>query len=294
MLVTMTGTSSDDEQEQAHDLSPYELLRLEKIRRNQAKLEALGLGSGSIGTLAGVAPKKKKVGNKQQKKRSRSTNADRRRQQPTRSSQRLRDIKETHSSPTSVSSNVHTAAAAADINTTDNVAKEEEDDGPQVIDYDYLPKEPDELDDDEFQVYTSLRAWRLRRKNELEVEPYKICQNRTLCELIRRVRNDPSWGALVVAAEGEGGLPSEKRRRSEEDVAADLIECWGLGPSKVAGDGFGPEMMAVIAEEKNCKLLKASRAQSSQSSDDAGTTSQYGGNCGGSQCQASGGVEGPE
>lgn len=273
----MTGTSSDDEQEQAHDLSPYELLRLEKIRRNQAKLEALGLGGGSIGTLAGVAPKKKKVGNKQQKKRSRSTNADRRRQQPTRSSKRLRDIKETHSSPTSVSSDVHAAAAAGDINTrtTDNVAKEEEDGGPQVIDYDYLPKEPDELDDDEFQVYTSLRAWRLRRKNELEVEPYKICQNRTLCELIRRVRNDPSWGALVVAAEGEGGPPSEKkRRRTEEDVAADLIECWGLGPSKVAGDGFGPEMMAVIAEEKNCKLLKASRAQSSQSSDDAGTTSQ--------------------
>ena len=277
MTMTMTGTSSDDEQEQAHDLSPYELLRLEKIRRNQAKLEALGLGGGSIGTLAGVAPKKKKKNNKQQqKKRSRSTNADRRRQQPTRSSKRLRDIKETHSSPTSVSSNVHTADAAADINKIDNNVKEE-DDGPQVIDYDYLPKEPDELDDDEFQVYTSLRAWRLRRKNELEVEPYKICQNRTLCELIRRVRNDPSWGALVVAAEGEGegGLPSEKkRRRSEEDVAADLIECWGLGPSKVAGDGFGPEMMAVIAEEKNCKLLKASRAQSSQSSDDAGTTSQ--------------------
>ena len=273
MLVTMTGTSSDDEQEQAHDLSPYELLRLEKIRRNQAKLEALGLGGGSIGTLAGVAPKKKKVGNKQQKKRSRSTNADRRRQQPTRSSQRLRDIKETHSSPTSVSSNVHTADAAADINKIDNNVKEE-DDGPQVIDYDYLPKEPDELDDDEFQVYTSLRAWRLRRKNELEVEPYKICQNRTLCELIRRVRNDPSWGALVVAAEGEGGPPSEKRRRSEEDVAADLIECWGLGPSKVAADGFGPEIMAVIAEEANAKLLEASRAQSSQSSDDSGTTSQ--------------------
>ena len=262
MLVTMAGTS-DDEQEQApHDLSPYELLRLEKIRRNQARLEALGLGGGSIGTLAGVAPKKKKDSKQQKKKRSRSTNADRRRrQQPTRSSKRLRDMKETHSSsPKSVSSNVD---AAGDNNTTDNnVAKEEDGGLPQVIDYDYLPKEPDELDDDEFQVYTSLRAWRLRRKNELEVEPYKICQNRTLCELIRRVRNDPKWGALVVAAEDEGGPSSEERRRSEEDVAADLIECWGLGPSKVAADGFGPEMMAVISDEKNCKLLEASRAQS--------------------------------
>jgi len=258
MLVTMTGTSDDEQEAQPHDLSPYELLRLEKIRRNQARLEALGLGGGSIGTLAGVAPKKKKDSKQQKKKRSRSTNADRRRrQQPTRSSKRLRDMKETHSSsPTSVSSNVDAAGE------TDNDVKEEEDDGPQVIDYDYLPKEPDELDDDEFQVYTSLRTWRLRRKNELEVEPYKICQNRTLCELIRRVRNDPSWGSLVVAAEGEGGPSSEKKKRSEEDVAADLIECWGLGPSKVAADGFGPEMMAVISDEKNCKLLEASRAQS--------------------------------
>ena len=49
--------SDDEEQEeqQPHDLSPYELLRLEKIRRNQAKLEALGLSGGSIGTLAGGA-----------------------------------------------------------------------------------------------------------------------------------------------------------------------------------------------------------------------------------------------
>eukprot|EP00563_Minutocellus_polymorphus_P014046 CAMPEP_0181052700 /NCGR_PEP_ID=MMETSP1070-20121207/17728_1 /TAXON_ID=265543 /ORGANISM="Minutocellus polymorphus, Strain NH13" /LENGTH=287 /DNA_ID=CAMNT_0023131807 /DNA_START=50 /DNA_END=910 /DNA_ORIENTATION=+ len=265
----MTSTSDDDdEQEQPpHDLSPYELLRLEKIRRNQAKLEALGLGGGSIGTLAGVTPKKR--GGKQ-KKRSRS-NADaaedrrmrRRRQQPTRSSKRVRDMKEKHSSPTSVSSNVDTTADS--VNKSDDAV--EDDDGKQVvIDYDCLPQEPDQLDDDEFQVYTSLRAWRLRRKNELEVEPYKICQNRTLCELIRRVRNDPSWGA-ALAEKAEGGRSkSSSKKRSEEDVAADLIECWGLGPSKVAADGFGPEMMVVIAEKDNVELLEASRALTCRSS----------------------------
>ena len=261
--------SDDEREEPPHDLSPYELLRLEKIRRNQAKLEALGLGGGSIGTLAGVAPKKKKFNNnnnnnKQQKKRSR-TNARRRQQQPpTRSSKRLRDMKERQSS-------------SADQIVKEDAAHEVDDDndddangGPQVacIDYDYLPQEPDQLDDDEFQVYTSLRAWRLRRKNELEVEPYKICQNRTLCELIRRVRNDPYWGTLVevetTTSKGGGIGKATTSPRSEEDVAADLIECWGLGPSKVAADGFGPEMMAVIAEEGNAKLLEASRARSNQ------------------------------
>lgn len=257
---------SDDEQEQPHDLSPYELLRLEKIRRNQAKLEALGLGGGSIGTLAGVAPKKKKFNNnKQQKKRSR-TNARRRQQQqpPTRSSKRLRDMKERQSSS---ADQIVKEEAAHEVDYDDN--DDDANGGPQVacIDYDYLPQEPDQLDDDEFQVYTSLRAWRLRRKNELEVEPYKICQNRTLCELIRRVRNDPYWGTLVeveTTTSKGGGKATTTSPRSEEDVAADLIECWGLGPSKVAADGFGPEMMAVIAEEGNAKLLEASRARSNQ------------------------------
>ena len=254
--------SDDDQEEPSHDLSPYELLRLEKIRRNQAKLEALGLGGGSIGTLAGVAPKKKKINSKQQQRKRSRTNARRQQQPPTRSSKRLRDMKERQqSSPNSVSSNTNDVVKGEEEPTHE--ADDDDNGGPQVIDYDCLPQEPDQLDDDEFQVYTSLRAWRLRRKNELEVEPYKICQNRTLCELIRRVRNDPCWGALEVETRSkDGGGKSTTSTRSEEDVAADLIECWGLGPSKVAADGFGPEMMVVIAEESNAKLLEASRARS--------------------------------
>ena len=41
----------------------------------------------------------------------------------------------------------------------------------------------------------ALRAWRLAEKNRLQIEPYKVCQNRTLCELIRRRRNDPGFAA---------------------------------------------------------------------------------------------------
>ena len=262
--------SDDEREEPPHDLSPYELLRLEKIRRNQAKLEALGLGGGSIGTLTGVAPKKKKINSKQQQRKRSRTNARRQQQPPTRSSKRLRDMKERQqSSPNSVSSNTNDVVKGEEEPTHE--ADDDDNGGPQVIDYDCLPQEPDQLDDNEFQVYTSLRAWRLRRKNELEVEPYKIYQNRTLCELIRRVRNDPCWGALEVEARSkDGGGKSTTSTRSEEDVAADLIECWGLGPSKVAADGFGPEMMVVIAEESNAKLLEASRARSNAGGDGVG------------------------
>ena len=222
--------------DQQHDLSPYELLRLEKIRRNNARLQALGLGV-SIAVAAGANKEPKKAAAPAKKKRPRPTD---RSNVPRRSSKRLRDKKE---NPTIDES---TAADGSD-----NDRAHANDAPPPAIDYSYLPQEPDQLDDDEFQVYASLRAWRLERKNELEIEPYKICQNRTLCELIRRVRNDPSWGALQC----------DGSDRIEEDVAAELIDCWGLGPSKVAAGGFGPEMMKVLGQESNVTLLNASRAR---------------------------------
>mmetsp|Transcript_14024 Transcript_14024/g.30463 ORF Transcript_14024/g.30463 Transcript_14024/m.30463 type:complete len:238 (-) Transcript_14024:70-783(-) len=223
-----------------HDLSPYELLRLEKIRRNNARLEALGLGV-TIAVAAGANKEPKKAA-APAKKRKHPRPTDRS-NVPRRSSKRLKDKK---GNPTADASSV---AGGNDGDRADA------DDAPPVaIDYSYLPQEPDQLDDDEFQVYASLRAWRLERKNELEIEPYKICQNRTLCELIRRVRNDPSWGSLQCDGSDRG----------EEDVAAELIECWGLGPSKVAADGFGPEMMKVLGQESNVTLLNASRARHDQ------------------------------
>lgn len=220
-----------------NDLSPYELLRLEKIRRNQARLKSLGLGVGIIKstyvTTSSVVPTPKKRLIK-----------DRHRQQPTRSSKRLKE-KQENNSTTTTTTDLTPAEISNQILVEDDVDNNVEED----IEIDYsdkqFPKEPLYLDDDEFQVYTSLRAWRLRRKNELEVEPYKICQNRTLCELIRRVRNNPTWGKGV-----------------ERSVATDLIECWGLGPSKVSPDGFGPTMISIIAENQNAKLLDASRARS--------------------------------
>ena len=90
---------------------------------------------------------------------------------------------------------------------------------PVIIDYETFPQDSEFLDDFEFMNYAFLRSWRLRRCKELELEPYKICQNRTLCELIRRRRCNPTWG--------------KDDKNDLRKIADDLLECWGIGPSKV-------------------------------------------------------------
>lgn len=87
------------------------------------------------------------------------------------------------------------------------------------VDYDLFPQASEELDDFEFKNYAILRQWRAGRCRELETEPYKICQNRTLCEVIRRRRNDNNWGR-------DGDNISQK-------IPDDLVQCWGIGPTKV-------------------------------------------------------------
>ena len=106
-----------------------------------------------------------------------------------------------------------------------------------------MPNEPEQLDDEEFQVYVSLKAWRLKRKNELEIEPYKICQNKTLCNIIRRRRNDANF------AMGEDTALIEK----------DLLSVWGIGPSKATEGGFGWEMLEVLNTSQNEVHLILSR-----------------------------------
>mmetsp|Transcript_209 Transcript_209/g.254 ORF Transcript_209/g.254 Transcript_209/m.254 type:complete len:116 (+) Transcript_209:114-461(+) len=106
-----------------------------------------------------------------------------------------------------------------------------------------MPDEPERLDDEEFQVYVSLRAWRLGRKNELEIEPYKICQNRTLCELIRRRRNDDEFA----------------KGKEVNEIESDLLSVWGIGPSKATAGGFGWEMLDILNTPENENYLMLSR-----------------------------------
>ncbi len=206
------------------DLSPYELARLERIKRNENRLRELGL----VKPTPKPKPKPQAVPVRKRKQPSSSV--------PTRSSRRLRELKE------------EKTIIEDDENgdDTENNSLIEED---ASVDYNRMPDEPERLDDDEFQVYVSLRSWRLRRKNELEIEPYKICQNRTLCELIRRRRNDPKFAC---------------KEKEVDEIQQNLLSVWGLGPSKASEGGFGWEMLAVMNTDENEKFLAASRRKDEQ------------------------------
>ena len=92
------------------------------------------------------------------------------------------------------------------------------------------------MDDYEFQVYLDLKKWRLQRCRELDIEPYKVFQNRTLCEAVRRIRNHPAWGT----------------------TAAELTECWGVGPRKVEEGGYAWELAERLHNKANEELLEKS------------------------------------
>jgi len=214
-----------------NDLSPYEIARLERIKRNEDRLRSLGLIDNPALKKPTITPAKRK---KVQKKRVKQTKSV-----PTRSSKRLKQLEDKHECDTiGVEDNEDATPITPDVDD---------------IKVDYLnstPKEPEQLDDHEFQVYASLRAWRLRRKNELEIEPYKICQNRTLCEMIRKKRNDSTF----LTDQGD----------QNNTVEDQLLSVWGIGPSKAAEGGFGWEMLEVMNAEDNAELLELSRKNVTQ------------------------------
>ena len=240
------------------DLSPYELQRLENIKRNNAALAALGL-TGPICAQSGGPPPKKKAKKKKKPKPQERRSPER----PTRTSARLRGA----------SAPKYDGEKVIGLDDGDAVGTDEEDEEP-AIDYEQMPVEPQHLDDAEFEVYVALRAWRLARCRELQTEAYKICQNRTLCELVRRRRNDAAFGAGAPKplATGFGLEPATDEYREE------VLEVWGIGPSKVetcaltkqplfvatsvkvlteAAAADCPEMLTVL--DRHEKKLQASR-----------------------------------
>eukprot|EP00939_MAST-03C_sp_MAST-3C-sp1_P004301 g4301.t1 len=203
------------------DLSEYERKRLENIRRNQEILRSLGLDD----RVKKHVERAKEI--KKEKKRKRRTQGKGKRSKTappprkTRRSKRLQGLE---------------AQKIQEDSKVDEDSEEEEGTG---IDYTRMPVEPEYLDDLEFEVYAILRGWRLKKKRELQIEPYKIFQNRTLCEVVRRRRNDAQWAT------------SENR----EDLVVDLLKVWGIGPSKCYGcanssEGFAVELQRVMAGDE--------------------------------------------
>ena len=259
-LISLRGLQEESQQlnrcalnmAEEDDLSPYERLRLERIKRNLARLAALGLNRSIKSPVGGG----KSVHNSAAVPRTQ-----------TKREKRIRV-----SAPNRCSARLLEQQKQIDLGREPLVSREKEagiginregekspkaDEGKEdyagaafvaPVDRSRLPREPDELDDNEFQVYASLRRWRLRRKSELDVEPYKICQNRTLCEMIRMRRDDPGWGAPAHL---------DGRAKDENAVTEELLECWGIGESKAQPGGFGPEMIRVL--EGGEELLASSR-----------------------------------
>ena len=221
------------------DLSPYELQRLENIKRNNAALAALGL-TGPICAQSGGPPPKKKAKKKKKPKPQERRSPER----PTRTSARLRGA----------TAPKYDGEKVIGLDDGDAVGTDEEDEEP-AIDYEQMPVEPQHLDDAEFEVYVALRAWRLARCRELQTEAYKICQNRTLCELVRRRRNNAAFGAGAPKplATGFGLEPATDEYREE------VLEVWGIGPSKVETCAFTKQSLfcVVVAASSTTLLTKA-------------------------------------
>ena len=97
------------------------------------------------------------------------------------------------------------------------------------------PDEPGQLDEHELQVYNSLK---------LKLRGGTYDSNRTLCELIRRRKNDTSFA-------------SREMSKNNEAVMQDLKLVWGIGPHRASR--FGEEMLYALESKENKRLLKLSR-----------------------------------
>jgi hypothetical protein len=205
------------------DLSEYEQRRLLNIQRNAEFLRNLGITTPDVDVI-----NVKKASQKRKQRRELPPQTE----VSTRKSRRLQEM-------------------AVKIEIAEDEGKEEGYSGDDdILSYDIMPFESSQLDDYEFQVYAALREWRLKKVKEKSeeigeyFEPYKVCQNRTLCEIIRRKRNDIAWA--------DPGLPDEMQYST-------LREAWGIGDAKAKSGGIGREIVSVLEEAQNRDLLEKSR-----------------------------------
>ena len=262
-----------------NDLSEYEKLRLINILRNNSFLASLGLSRSASVTSSAPSFVSTDIisANKQikaeQREKKRSNDISKLAIQPTRYSKRIR----------------------LEMEDMGEELGEDDDDG---IDYSKMPIESTALDDHEFQIFVILRNWRLFKSRELKIEPYKIFQNRTLAEIIRRRRQDLSWanatsGSSTIVSD----IPSDTDIKLESfdssvamktqfdadrnvevkpqvteltscdvdsgdsiKVSKDLLQCWGIGTSKCKPGSFAFEILDILRGEDCIELFAQSRA----------------------------------
>lgn len=211
------------------DLSDYEKARLENIRRNNNFLEQLGFSIDKRPFTPKQRPvitdDKNEAEHKLKKKR----------------------VLEKVELPTRRSPRLHQEEVQSADDICNGVVGNYQEEGSDHIDYDVMPFDSNELDDFEFEVFVALKAWRLMKSRELDLEPYKIAQNRTLAELVRRKRNNENWGRSSLL---------------ENEISKDLLECWGIGMAKAKPGNFGWELNDVINGNPELQIhLHKSRQQ---------------------------------
>lgn len=220
-------------------LSDYERLRLENIQRNEAFLASLGLDSikpkvANVQT-SDIAEIKAKASRERKAQRAAAEEKG-----PVRRSSRLAGVK-----------SVILEEKDDDDNDEDNAGV---DDNNGAIDYTQTPMSPEDLDDFEFQALVKLLKWRLECSRELETEAYKIFQNRTLCEAIRRRRNDENFGM--------------------DDIVV-WTEIWGIGPGKIRTEpkkGWAWELRDQLDVSEVKDFLRKSRESQQESVSTAAAT----------------------
>jgi hypothetical protein len=264
-----------------NDLSEYERIRLQNIKRNEEFLLQLG--------FSGPASKAREEKEDSLKKEAAKIKEEKRRER------KRKEVNEAPLLSTRKSPRLQQLAGIVSNQEieTDTTSLDEEEESNF---YDRMPLESNELDDFEFKIYVQLRKWRLLLSRKLETEPYKVFQNRTIAEFIRRKRNDSKWALpssvsiidLLDETEDDSEKKKSKGRRGrrkkenkeetkevpkpdEDSLAKELLQCWGIGPSKVKSKGFGIQLNDVFHSEGNDfqELLEKSRALSPVSAEDS-------------------------
>jgi hypothetical protein len=189
-------------------LSEYEQQRLRNIARNQAALVSLGLAKSALelsaerefedeAKKAKYERRKRDLKAKQERGNAGSRRSGRLAGQNAEQIYVERELSGGKIEVVGIESMADASVLDADIE--------------RERDADELPEKPEHLSELELKIYEMLRKHRLSISRELGLEPYKIANNRTLCEMVRV-------------------LPGQ---------TSDLLGIWGLGAAKVKNYGQG-------------------------------------------------------
>jgi len=227
-----------------HDLSAYEVQRLENIQRNEEFMKTLGVFQ---------------IQQDLQQRDVKTSSASPSKDSVDKLKERKRKISHLTGSHTESSDATHHKPRRSSRLSGDSTKTPEETyiyEEPPPRGYSLMPMESMDLDDNEFKVFVKLKAWRLRTCRELGIEAFKVFQNRTLCEMVRRRRNNPTWGTLnydpLKSTEDKRQDKATLEEMREFTIPDQLMMCWGIGASKVRQDeerpGFAYGALSVLDE----------------------------------------------